>query len=196
MPMVRRPLNSKSSAAFSLMARNARNVRALGDPQFRIVRDRGMVRAVDVEGIFEGRRDEAVTHGPLHAARRLSEPEFESGAARVADVLEEPDTSLCAAGGLEQDVVVIDDVEGAGMPSNAVCQRATGSDFDAVRDHLDRAADRRGTRSAGYRAHLRWRRQARRGSAHARTARHLRRQWPRDSTARRFPSAGLNRENW
>jgi hypothetical protein len=81
----------------------------------------------------------------LNAARRLGEPEFETSAERIADIFEESDIGLGTPGGLEQDVVFIDDVESAGVPSQTVCRRAIGADFTTGRDHL---IERRTARNA------------------------------------------------
>lgn len=95
-----------------------------------------MIRAVDDEGILEGRVDEAVLEEPAQTCETLRKTELDAGTAGIADIVEEADVRLRTAGGLKQDVVVVDGTECAEMPAQCAAGRSAYTQFHASRDDL------------------------------------------------------------
>src|SRR5690606_41973494 len=83
-----------------------------------------MIGTVDREAVLERCIDQAVVERPTETLELLRDAKLDAHAAGVADIVEEADVRLCSTGGLEQNVVAIECVEGADVPAHSILRAA------------------------------------------------------------------------
>src|SRR5688572_8069792 len=146
---IRAPLETiverKVDADVALVSWNSRNARA-GDHEelvlacdrrrIRLVLEDRMIRAVDDEVIVERSFEVAVLDEPAQALHALRQAQLDTGAQRIADVVEEADVGLRPAGGLKQNVVAIAGVEAADVPAQPFGALAAQTNFNAPGNDL------------------------------------------------------------
>src|SRR5690606_9223071 len=95
-----------------------------------------MIGTVDREGVLERCIDQAVVERPTETLELLRDAKLDAHAAGVADIVEEADVRLCSTGGLEQNVVAIECVEGADVPAHSILRATAQAELCCACDHL------------------------------------------------------------